>query len=233
MTNRNRAQLQQLMELASSYEAISQEMFALAARMEKYPRYNPESELYGFTKFIEKNAVKQRSLTARFLAPANRELYETIAAALDIEIVEERKWIKIVVPAILPGRNARDGSLFITQPLRNRLIEFQRKNPIERFAMCTICILHKYDEALGVRRVRDYDNVETKRFLDVIESVLLTNDSGLYCSVFQTTQISDRDRTEFYLMQPETLPIWLEKHIKTDTKSCTKNGFENGIDFKE
>ena len=54
---------------------------------------------------------------------------------------------------------------------------------MERFGACAICIVHQYDEALGIRRIRDYDNIETKRYLDVIESMLLTNDRpALYCS---------------------------------------------------
>ena len=36
-------------------------------------------------------------------------------------------------------------------------------------------------------------------YLDVIESMLLTNDSGLLCTVLQATKVSDRDCTEFYL----------------------------------
>ena len=76
-----------------------------------------------------------------------------------------------------------------------------------------ICIVHQYDAALGTRRVRDYDNIETKRFLDVIESVFLTNDSGLLCSVLQTTKMGDRDATDFYLMLPESLLKWVEKYL--------------------
>ena len=227
----NKIYKQHIMELASNFEGISQELFSLAHRMEKIPRYNPESELYCLTKLIEKKTVEHRNITARYMSPTSRPIYETIAEELDIKVVEEDKWIRIVVPAILPGRNARDGSLYITQPLRYRLVEFQRKDPIERFGECVICIIHKYDEALGKKRIRDYDNVETKRFLDVIESVLLTNDSGLYCSIFQTTKITDRDATEFYLMQPETLPLWLEKHLKTDTRFYKKRASEKGIDF--
>ena len=59
--------------------------------------------------------------------------------------------------------------------------------------------------ALGKRRIRDYDNIEAKRYLDVIESMRLTNDSGLLCTALQTIQMFDRDSTGFYLMRPETL----------------------------
>lgn len=65
-----------------------------------------------------------------------------------------------------------------------------------------------------------YDNIETKRYLDVIESMLLTNDSGLLCTVLQATKVSDRDCTEFYLMRPETLSTWAKNHIKSTTNSC-------------
>lgn len=65
-----------------------------------------------------------------------------------------------------------------------------------------------------------YDNIETKRYLDVIESMLLTNDSGLLCTVLQATRMSDRDSAEFYLMRPETLSSWAKNHIKTTTKTC-------------
>ena len=63
----------------------------------------------------------------------------------------------------------------------------------------------KEHAVLGKRRIRDYDNIEAKRYLDVIESMLLTNDSGLLCTALQTTQMFDRDSTGFYLMRPETL----------------------------
>ena len=82
--------------------------------------------------------------------------------------------------------------------------------------------VHNYDAALGKRRIRDYDNIETKRYLDVIESMLLTNDSGLLCTVLQATRMSDRDSAEFYLMRPETLSSWAKNHIKTTTKTCSE-----------
>ena len=109
---------------------------------------------------------------------------------------------------------------FLTRPLRYALLDFLKENPMERFGSCAICIVHNYDEALGKRRIRDYDNIETKRYLDVIESMLLTNDSGLLCTVLQATKVSDRDCTEFYLMRPETLSTWAKNHIKSTTNSC-------------
>ena len=206
-----------LRKVASDYDAASQELFAIARRIESSDRYNPENELYSLVRVAEANTVQLRTLAARVMGQPNMALNEEISQAQGIRVEEEHRWIKIVVPAILPNRNMRDNTLFTTRPLRHSLIQFQRENPMERFSSCVICIVHQYDEALGANRIRDYDNIETKRYLDVIESVMLTNDSGLLCSILQTTQMSDRDCTEFYLMLPESLPIWAGERIKSHT----------------
>jgi len=206
-----------LRKVASDYDAISQELFNIAKSIEESERYNPENKLYSLVRTSEVNAIKLRTLASRAIRARNDRLNEVISDAQGICVEEEHRWIKIVVPAILPHRNRYDNMLFITRPLRHSLIQFQRENPMERFGECVICIVHKYDEALGPNRVRDYDNIETKRYLDVIESVMLTNDSGLLCTVLQTTEMSDRDCTEFYLMLPESLPIWARDNIKSHT----------------
>lgn len=154
------------------------------------------------------------------LSGSKLEGYGEVADLLGIRIDETHDWLKITVPAILPKRNQRDNQAFLTRPLRYALLDFLKENPMERFGSCAICIVHNYDEALGKRRIRDYDNIETKRYLDVIESMLLTNDSGLLCTVLQATKVSDRDCTEFYLMRPETLSTWAKNHIKSTTNSC-------------
>ena len=191
-----------LKKVASDYDAASQELFNIAHSIEGSDRYNPEGQLYSLVRISEVNAIKLRTLAARAIRAKNLRLNEEISNAHGISVEEEHRC---------------DNTLFITRPLRHSLVQVQRENPMERFGECVICIVHQYDEALGVNRVRDYDNIETKRYLDVIESVMLTNDSGLLCTVLQTTEMSDRDRTVFYLMLPESLPIWARDNIKSHT----------------
>lgn len=214
---RNSTFIASLKEAASDFDAVSQGLFDISHACEDIQDYNPESKLYSLVRIAEKNTVKLRNLAGHTARGSGTPFYETMAGEMGISIVEERKWLVITVPAILPKRNTRDNTSYITRPLRNSLVQFQRENPIERFEHCAICIEHCYDEALGIRRVRDYDNIETKRYLDVIESVLLTNDSALLCTVLQSTVMSDRDCTKFYLMAPETLQLWVAEHIKTHT----------------
>ena len=199
---------------ASDYDGVSQELFKVAHNIETVSRYNPQNKLLSLCRIAETSTVQLRNLTARTVIGERALFYAETAQILGVKVEEFHDWIKISVPAILPKRNQRDNQAFLVRPLRQALIMFLRENPIERFAECAICIVHKYDEALGTLRVRDYDNIETKKYLDVIESMLLTNDSGLLCSVLQCTEISDRDETAFYLMPPEKLLKWLATNWK-------------------
>lgn len=209
--------MEALRALASEYDILSVELFRLVQKLEEVPQYDLKSEMYSLVRKTEQNTVELRNLAARTDWSEVRTLYEESGDAMGIRVEEDPRWIKITLPSILPRRNSRDNTLYLTRPMRACLLRFQADEPMERFGRCVICIVHQYDEALGVRRVRDYDNIETKRFLDVIESIFLTNDSGLLCSVFQSTKMGDRDATEFYLMLPESFMMWLNQHFKTDT----------------
>ena len=217
MKNQQEVFITSLKCVASDYDAVSQGLFQAANTLLEIPDYNVSGQVYALARIAENNTVQLRNLAARTAHAQRIPFYAELATELGIEVREEHDWIVITVPAVLPNRGKKEITQFITHPLRNSIIDFQRENRVERFSSCVICIVHSYDEALGLRRVRDYDNIETKRYLDVIESGFLTNDSGLLCSVFQTTQISDKDMTCFYLMTPDRFGKWIEKHMKTDT----------------
>lgn len=202
-----------LRESASVFDAVSQRLFDLAVRLEENPEYNTFQALSSINRLAEAATVSLRNQVGRFTFAEKEAFMDDTANALKINIEELDAWLKITLPGIVPHRNKRDNPAFLTRPMRHALIQFQRQHPIERFSDCVICIEHQYDEALGTARIHDYDNIETKRYLDVIESVFLTNDSGLLCSVLQTTKMGDRDATIFYVMPPWRLPEWAKKHI--------------------
>ena len=206
-----------LRKSASDFDAISQKLFDLANKLNEQPNYNIYSTLDSINRQAETATMDIRNAIGR-VAPEVRQSYNDGSnEALGISIAECNSWIKITLPGIVPHRNVRDNGAFLTRPMRNALIQYQRQHPMERFRECAICIVHQYDEALGVKRIHDYDNVETKRYLDVIESVFLTNDTGLLCTVLQATQIGDRDATFFYLMPPFRLKEWVENSGLWDT----------------
>ena len=206
-----------LRESASNFDAVSQKLFNLANKLEEQPEYNIYSALDSINRQAETATVDIRNAIGRVAPEVRQSYHDGTNDALSISITESNSWIKITLPGIVPHRKARDNAAFLTRPMRNALIQYQRQHPMERFRDCAICIVHQYDEALGAKRIHDYDNVETKRYLDVIESVFLTNDTGLLCTILQTTQIGDRDATFFYLMPPFRLKEWVENNSLRDT----------------
>lgn len=204
-------------QVATNYDGISQELFNIANSLEQIDQFNPQQRMMSLVRSAEVSTVSLRNLAARTIRDEAVPFYSEVAGIMGIHIEETHDYIKIRVPGILPKRGQRDNQAFLTRPLRHALLDYLEKNPMERFRACTICIVHQYDEVLGMKRIRDYDNIETKRYLDVIESMLLTNDSGLLCTVLQATQVSDRDCTDFYLMRPEALARWVQAHLKSTT----------------
>ena len=78
-----------------------------------------------------------------------------------------------------------------------------------RFRHCVVCFSHVYCKDLSDRRVRDYDNLELKQFLDMAASFLLTDDTGLLCDAYNTTELGAEDCTRMFLMDSGRFPDWL------------------------
>ena len=64
-----------------------------------------------------------------------------------------------------------------------------------QFKHCVVCFSNIYNRELPTRRVRDYDNLELKRLLDVAASFMLVDDSGLWCDAYHTTELGETDCT--------------------------------------
>ena len=50
-----------------------------------------------------------------------------------------------------------------------------------------------------------------KQLLDVAASYLLTDDGGLLCDAYQTTELGETDCTRIFIMASDRFPEWLEK----------------------
>jgi len=115
--------------------------------------------------------------------------------------------VDIIIPCLIPGRKKKPTE-FITAPLYAALDGFTRgrppKQPFERFGHCVIWITHVYDKTLlGRGRERDYDNIETKGIIDVINTFLLTDDNGFLCKIYNASEVSDGDFTRISVMKED------------------------------
>lgn len=78
-----------------------------------------------------------------------------------------------------------------------------------QFKHCVVCFSNIYNRELSTRRVRDYDNLELKRLLDVAASFMLVDDSGLLCDAYHTTELGETDCTRISIMDSAHFPEWL------------------------
>ena len=133
------------------------------------------------------------------------ELLQGAADELGIAVdYDDNGIVKITLPCLIPKRKKKP-TQFITAPLYAALERFiddrPQEQPFERFDHCVICITHVYDGLMfGRGRKRDYDNIETKGIIDVINTFLLTDDDGFFCSIFETSEFSDKDLTLISIM---------------------------------
>lgn len=89
--------------------------------------------------------------------------------------------------------------------------QYAKSHPMPLLQHCVICFSHVYCQDLPQRRVRDYDNLELKQFLDVAASFILTDDSGLLCDAYNTTELGETDCTRISIMDSSRFPAWLEE----------------------
>ena len=141
-----------------------------------------------------------------------------VAAAqeLDIHVTEDADIVNIKLPCLIPKRN-KWVSNFITDPLYAVLEKFvsERPLPFEPFLKCVVCITHIYDKSLFTKgRVCDHDNIELKGILDVINTFLLTDDGGMLCDIFNTSEYGEMDMVQISVMKKHMFPEWLMQHKK-------------------
>lgn len=109
-----------------------------------------------------------------------RDEYLTSAAVMQgIEIRSEDGILEITLPCLHPKRKQRQSTEYLLDPFTAALSQYTKSNPMPRMRHCVVCFSLVYNRDLPERRVRDYDNLELKQFLDVAASFLLTDDSGL------------------------------------------------------
>ncbi len=217
----NRTYIEALCKTAADLCSLSKTLSRNAGLLEKIEGHNPRSQLLKSVGHAETSAVRLRHLTALPGSPDKDQFYAAIMDTLRIEIRECPDWIRITVPAILPMRSRNYANEFLVAPLREALAAHLREHPRKRFRDCAVCVVHQYDESLGLPLYREDDGIEMKRIMDVIEIMLLTNDSGLLCTVLHCVELGPADEMRIYLMTPEVLPKWLECRSR-ESSQCSE-----------
>lgn len=150
-----------------------------------------------------------------------KEEYLTSAAVMQgINVEKKGDVLEITLPCLLPKRKQRQSTEYLLDPFTAAMSQYTREHPMPRFQHCVVCFSHIYCQDLPKRRVRDYDNLELKQFLDVAASFILTDDSGLLCDAYNTTELGETDCTRISIMDSKHFPKWLSER-QTALQSIT------------
>lgn len=126
-----------------------------------------------------------------------------------VKVQYEDGILEVTLPCLLPKRKQRRSTEFLLDPFTAAMTQYAKEHPMPRLQHCVVCFSHVYCQDLPKRRVRDYDNLELKQFLDVAASFILTDDSGLLCDAYNTTELGETDCTRISIMDSSRFPEWL------------------------
>lgn len=158
----------------------------------------------------ERIACRLRHVIYATTSIKKEEYLTSSAVMLGIDIQYKDGIIEIKLPSLLPKRKQKHGTEFLLDPFTAALAQFAKSHPMPKLQHCVICFSHVYRSDLPQRRIRDYDNLELKQFLDVAASFILTDDSGLLCDAYNTTELGEEDCTRICIMDSRRFPDWLD-----------------------
>lgn len=157
----------------------------------------------------ERITCKHRHLIFQSTRIKKRVYMETAAAAMGITVTSDEGVLNITLPALMPNRKSSQATEYLLDPLYYALGDYMDGQDIlPRYMECVVHFTHVYDRCLPGRRIRDYDNLESKQVLDVVTAFCMVDDGGLDCDVYQTNQLGERDCTLISVMEKDAFPYW-------------------------
>lgn len=208
----------QLQKLENELLKLNNTIFALKTTDIRIYGENYEELSVSAALRAERIACQMRNLVC-LASPAPKTAYLSKAAdAQGIEINEQDGILTITLPGLLPKRKVHTNAAFLHEPLNYVLQEYVKTNALPLYQDCIVCFGQVYDEKLPTRRIRDYDNLEFKQILDTISPYVLTDDSGLFCDSYYTTELGKKDYTLVSIMRKSDFSQWLQSqknHIET------------------
>ena len=140
-----------------------------------------------------------RSFLVDYHLTAKEELFGEIAD-LQGYSVEERNGVFCIRMPVLPLKErCRSDCSYVAIPLLYALKKYGITHEIPRFDNAIVTVRHNYPNNLPVRYLRDHDNIEVKKVLDVIALYFLEDDNMAHCDLYYTAKPSDSYFTEIFI----------------------------------
>lgn len=147
----------------------------------------------------------------------------------DVSICQNSNSYEIHIPLLLPHRK-NDKADFIDGIVTQALYQYEKEHMgISRIKEGVVCFQHCYDKSRKIGMVRDHDNIEKKRVLDLLRLFFLETDNGIYLDTYDYSVFGERDETVIEIMEKGTFADWLqdrrmkesmvEKHEKDEVEN--------------
>lgn len=156
----------------------------------------------------EVTCLQLRQMLVASLSTTKEKLLDDIADAQGYSVEERNSVICIRTPALPLKKRYHSNCSYIAEPLVCVLRQYSREHEIHRLRDAIVTIRHNYLSDLPVRYIRDHDNIEVKKVLDVIGLYFLLEDNMAHCDLYYTAKPSDTYSTEIFIApKPENAEI--------------------------
>lgn len=145
-------------------------------------------------------ACSTRNIVSTFPLTEKNHVLQTAVDTQGIAVNKKKYGYEIILPGLIAKRSYRYNTEFLLEPLSYAIESFCKNNPITRLEKATIWYIYEYEEDMPSRNVRDYDNLEAKEVLDVINTFFLTDDGGEFCELHYSTKRSLSNCTRIIIM---------------------------------
>lgn len=205
---------QRITSILGEVSRLTNALYAMnMADIQRYPE-NYEVLSMDAALRAEQIACRLRHLIYSTTNIRKTEYLTSAGVLLEIHVQCTDEIVEVTLPSLLPKRKQRQSGEYLLDPLYNALSRFAQEHPLPRFSHCVVCFSHIYCRELADRRIRDYDNLELKQFLDVVAPFVMVDDTGLLCDAYNTTELGDADCTCISIMDSSRFAIWLAEREK-------------------
>ena len=203
--------------LSERIRAISNDITRLSEVLSAMDKAGTQKRLENYELLAVDAALRSEQISCRLrhliygsTSQRKQEYLTSTSIIHGIHIESRDRLVEVTLPCLLPHRKATGSGEFLLDPIYTALDNYEATHGFPKFEQCVVCFCHVYSHAMAPQRVRDYDNVELKQFLDLIATFVMTDDSGLLCDAYNTTELGATDYTRISVMEQEQFYDWLE-----------------------
>ena len=155
-----------------------------------------EEELLRITIDLELLCRNARRLLLQTSVVKKETLIAQACSIREFDVEERDNAVHITLPILPLKKTGNANCSYITEPLMWCLEKYHEEHPPHKYDKARITVCHCYPEDTPIRMVRDYDNIEVKKVIDILTLYYLRDDNMGCCEVLHTSRFSDQIKTE-------------------------------------